>query len=97
MLFFCSQQESIKYISVRRPLVPAVVRRKKPSPHSYGLVKIRPRVGTSPFLQSMGSVFDFPSMLAAAGFWFVWQNYLVSKHWYYLYWTFRKQIELYNN
>ena len=59
-------------------MVPAVVRRKKPSPYSYGLVKIKPRVGTSPFLQNMGSVFDFPSMLAAAGFWFVWQNYLVN-------------------
>ena len=58
-------------------MVPAVVRRPRPSPHSYGLVKIKPRVGISPFLQNMGSVFDFPSMLAAAGFWFVWQNYLV--------------------
>ena len=72
-------RESI-FVSVRRPVVPAVVRRKKPSPYSYGLVKIKPRVGTSPFLQNMGSVFDFPSMLAAAGFWFVWQNYLVIKH-----------------
>ena len=63
---------------MRRPLVPAVVRRQKPSQFSYGLVKIKPRVGTSPFLQNMGSVFDFPSMLAAAGLWFVWQNYLVK-------------------
>ena len=45
---------------------------------SYGLLKIRPRVGTSPFLQTMGSVFDFPSMAAVAGAWFVWQNYLVN-------------------
>ena len=56
----------------------ALVRRRKPRPVSYGLMKIRPRVGTSPFLQSLGSVFDFPSMAAVAGAWFVWQNYLVS-------------------
>ena len=56
----------------------AVVRRRRPRPISYGLLKIKPKVGTSPFLQTMGSVFDFPSMAAVAGAWFVWQNYLVS-------------------
>ena len=70
-------QSDLTDFLVRRPAAAALVRRRKPPPYSVGLVKIKPRVGTSPFLQSMGSVFDFPSMLAVAGFWFVWQNYLV--------------------
>ena len=35
------------------------------------------RVGTSPFLEGIGSRFDFPTLVVIAGLWFIWQNYLV--------------------
>jgi len=43
-----------------------------------GLLKLRPRVGTSPFLEGIGSRFDFPTLVVIAGLWFIWQNYLAS-------------------
>ena len=58
--------------------------RKRPI-YAYGHLKNKQRVGTSPFLEGLGSRFDFGSMITIAGFWYIWQAYLVSTYLYYLY------------
>ena len=60
---------------------------------------LRPRVGTSPFLEGLGtrlsayhcfylnktkSRFDFGTMVSIAGFWYIWQAYLVSVYFIFL-------------
>jgi len=60
-----------------------IVRRKRPQV-AYGFIRkrpkvtavLRPRVGTSPFLEGLGSRFDFGTMVSIAGFWYIWQAYL---------------------
>merc|ERR1719282_985891 len=73
---------SVQIVRRRRPppVTAGYLRNQRPSRPSYsvGLLRTKPRIGTSPFLQSLGSRFDFPSLAAIAGLWFVWQNYLVN-------------------
>ena len=72
-----------KRLSKRRnpsPVPPAIhlVRPRKKQPiYAYGHIRNKQRVGTSPFLEGLGSRFDFGSMVTIAGFWYIWQAYLV--------------------
>jgi hypothetical protein len=59
------------------PAIHLVRPRKKKPIYAYGHIKNKQRVGTSPFLEGLGSRFDFGSMVTIAGFWYIWQAYLV--------------------
>ena len=64
-----------KRLSVRRRLVPAVWRRRRPGLRVVPHHRAGPRVGTSPFLQQLGSRLDFPALVTLAGAWFAWQAF----------------------
>jgi len=61
-----------------RPSAIQLVRRQKKRPiYAYGHInQSKKKVGTSPFLEGLGSRFDFGSMVTIAGFWYIWQAYL---------------------
>jgi len=65
-----------RYPAAVPPAVHLVRPRKKRPIYAYGHLKNKPRVGTSPFLEGLGSRFDFGSMVTIAGFWYIWQAYL---------------------
>ena len=59
------------------PAIHLVRPRKKRPIYAYGQIKNKQRVETSPFLEGLGSRFDFGSIVTIAGFWYIWQAYLV--------------------
>lgn len=67
-----------------RPHAPVHIARRRRPQVAYGFIRrrpkvtaiLRPRVGTSPFLEGLGSRFDFGTMVSIAGLWYVWQAYL---------------------
>ena len=55
-----------------------VMRRRRPLRY-VDLGSVKRRAGTSPFLEGLGSNFDFGSMATLLGLWYLWQQYLVSE------------------
>ena len=66
-----------RYPAARPAAIHLVRPRIKKPIYAYGHLKTKQRVGTSPFLEGLGSRFDFSSMITIAGFWYIWQAYLV--------------------
>jgi len=53
-----------------------IVSRKRLRPPPGVIAYLRPKVGRSPFLEGLGSRFDFSTMVTIAGLWYIWQAYL---------------------
>jgi len=65
-----------RYPSAYPPAIHIVRPRRKQPIYAYGHLRGKKRVGTSPFLEGLGSRFDFGSMVTIAGLWYIWQAYL---------------------